>query len=227
MIEEIRYDFKEYQNRADDFISNLIKLMIISKVNSTFKNSLSRDSFINLIKQIPGCEVHIVKYGRPILYVKYKGMEFTDQKVTSQFVRINDHIVDVTVESVFGEFVRNFDKIASTPQSRVTWGIVKDTDLIVNPLFELLNSFINAVHKLTLLNPNDPDSLMRKKFGIKNANVIKNAIQLEFMIDGQLNIMELNASKKIKDHMIVLLFTGSQIAKSLVSIMKQYETSKL
>ena len=227
MIEEIRYDFKEYQNRADDFISNLIKLMIISKVNSTFKNSLSRDSFINLIKQIPGCEVHIVKYGRPILYIKYKGMEFTDQKVTSQFVRINDHIVDVTVESVFGEFVRNFDKIASTPQSRVTWGIVKDTDLIVNPLFELLNSFINAVHKLTLLNPNDPDSLMRKKFGIKNANVIKNAIQLEFMIDGQLNIMELNASKKIKDHMIVLLFTGSQIAKSLVSIMKQYETSKL
>ena len=227
MIEEIRYDFKEYQNRADDFISNLIKLMIISKVNSTFKNSLSRDSFINLIKQIPGCEVHIVKYGRPILYVKYKGMEFTDQKVTSQFVRINDHIVDVTVESVFGEFVRNFDKIASTPQSRVTWGIVKDTDLIVNPLFALLNSFINAVHKLTLLNPNDPDSLMRKKFGIKNANVIKNAIQLEFMIDGQLNIMELNASKKIKDHMIVLLFTGSQIAKSLVSIMKQYETSKL
>ena len=220
MIEQIRYDFKEYQSHADDFIRDLIKLMIISKMNTTFKNSLSRDIFINLTKQIPGCEVHIVKYGRPILYVKYKGMEFTDQKVTSRFVRINDHIVDVTVESVFGESVRNF-KMASSPQSRVTWGIVKDTDLVVNPLFALLNSFINAVHELTLLNPNDPYSLMRKKFGIKNANITKNAVQLEFMIDDQLNIMELNASKKIKDHMIVLLLTGSQIAKTLVSIMKE------
>ena len=221
MIEEIRYDFKEHPKQADDFIRDLIKLMIISKMNSTFKSSLSRNNFRNLIKQIPGCEAHIVKYGRPILYVKYKGMEFTDQKVTSQFVRINDNIVDVTVESVFGEFVKNFDKIASTPENRVMWGIVKDTDLVMNPLFILLNLFINAVNELTLLDPHNPDSLMRKKFGIRNANVIKNTIQLEFMIDGQLNIMELNASKKIKDHVIVLLFTDSQIAKTLVSIMKQ------
>jgi hypothetical protein len=221
VIEEIRYDFKEHPKQADNFIRDLIKLMIISKMNSTFKNSLSRNNFINLIKQIPGCEAHIVKYGRPILYVKYKGMEFTDQKVTSQFVRINDYVVDVTVESVFGEFVRNFDKIASTPESRVTWGVVKDADLVINPLFSLLNLFINAVNRLTLLDPHNPDSLMRKKFAIRNANVIKNTIQLEFTIDGQLNIMELNASKKIKDHVIVLLLTGSQIAKTLVSIMKQ------
>jgi hypothetical protein len=223
VIEEIRYDFKEHPKQADDFIRDLIKLMVISKMNSTFRNHLSRNNFINLIKQIPGCEAHIVKYGRPILYVKYKGMEFTDQKVTSQFVRINGNVVDVTVESVFGEFVRNFDKIASTPESRVTWGIVKDADadLVINPLFVLLNLFINAVNELTLLDPHNPDSLMRKKFGIRNANVIKNTIQLEFMIDGQLNIMELNASKKIKDHVVVLLLASSQIAKTLAAIMKQ------
>ena len=221
MIEEIRYNFKEHPKQADDFIRDLIKLMIISKMNSTFKSSLSRNNFRNLIKQIPGCEAHIVKYGRPILYVKYKGMEFTDQKVTSQFVRINDYVVDVTVESVFGEFVRNFDKIASTPESRVTWGIVKNSDLVINPLFVLLNLFINAVNELSLLDPHNPDSLMRKKFGIRNANVIKNTIQLEFTIDGQLNIMELNASKKIKDHVVVLLLASSQIAKTLATIMKQ------
>jgi hypothetical protein len=223
VIEEIRYDFTEHPKQADDFIRDLIKLMIISKMNSTFRNHLSRNNFINLIKQIPGCEAHIVKYGRPILYVKYKGMEFTDQKVTSQFVRINGNVVDVTVESVFGEFVRNFDKIASTPESRVTWGIVKDADadLVINPLFVLLNLFINAVNQLTLLDPHNPDSLMRKKFGIRNANVIKNTIQLEFTIDGQLNIMELNASKKIKDHVVVLLLASSQIAKTLAAIMKQ------
>jgi hypothetical protein len=221
VIEEIRYDFKEHPKQADEFIRDLIKLMIISKMNSTFRNHLSRNNFINLIKQIPGCEAHIVKYGRPILYVKYKGMGFTDQKVTSQFVRINDNVVDVTVESVFGEFVRNFDKIASTPESRVTWGIVKDVDLVINPLFVLLNLFINAVNELTLLDPHNPDSLMRKKFGIRNANVIRNTIQLEFTINGQLNIMELNASKKIKDHVVVLLFASSQIAKTLAIIMKQ------
>jgi hypothetical protein len=221
VIEEIRYDFKEHPKQADDFIRDLIKLMIISKMNSTFRNHLSRNNFINLIKQIPGCEAHIVKYGRPILYVKYKGMEFTDQKVASQFIRINDNVVDVTVESVFVEFVRNFDKIASTPESRVTWGIVKDADLVINPLFVLLNLFINTVNELTLLDPYNPDSLMRKKFGIRNANVIKNTIQLEFTIDGQLNIMELNASKKIKDHVVVLLLASSQIAKTLATIMKQ------
>jgi hypothetical protein len=221
VIEEIRYDFKEHPKQADEFIRDLIKLMIISKMNSTFRNHLSRNNFINLIKQIPGCEAHIVKYGRPILYVKYRGMGFTDQKVTSQFVRINDNVVDVTVESVFGEFVRNFDKIASTPESRVTWGIVKDVDLVINPLFVLLNLFINAVNDLTLLDPHNPDSLMRKKFGIRNANVIRNTIQLEFTINGQLNIMELNASKKIKDHVVVLLFASSQIAKTLAIIMKQ------
>jgi hypothetical protein len=221
VIEEIRYDFKEHPKQADDFIRDLIKLMIISKMNSTFRNHLSRSNFINLIKQIPGCDAHIVKYGRPILYVKYKGMEFTDQKVASQFIRMNDNVVDVTVESVFVEFVRNFDKIASTPESRVTWGIVKDADLVINPLFVLLNLFINTVNELTLLDPYNPDSLMRKKFGIRNANVIKNTIQLEFTIDGQLNIMELNASKKIKDHVVVLLLASSQIAKTLATIMKQ------
>jgi hypothetical protein len=81
--------------------------------------------------------------------------------------------------------------------------------------------FINAVNELSLLDPHNPDSLMRKKFGIRNANVIKNTIQLEFTIDGQLNIMELNAPKKMKDHVIVLLLIGSHIAKTLVSIMKQ------
>ena len=109
VIEEIRYDFREHPKQADDFIRDLIKLMIISKMNCTFKSSLSGNNFRNLIKQIPGCEIHIVRYGRPILYVKYKGMEFTDQKVTSQFIRINDYVIDV-MESVFGEYVRNLIK---------------------------------------------------------------------------------------------------------------------
>ena len=77
------------------------------------------------------------------------------------------------------------------------------------------------VHKLTLLDHSNPDSLMRKKFGIRNVNVTKNSTQLEFLIDGQLNRMELNPFKKKKDQSIVLLFGSSEIAKTVISLMKQ------
>jgi hypothetical protein len=108
VIEEIHYDFEEFKRYADDFIHDLIKLMIISKMNSTFKNISSREYFVNLIQQINGCEAYVVRYSQPILYTKYRGMEFSDQKITSQFVRLNDHAIDVTMESVFGEFIKSF-----------------------------------------------------------------------------------------------------------------------
>jgi hypothetical protein len=62
---------------------------------------------------------------------------------------------------------------------------------------------------------------MRKKFGIRNVNVTKNSTQLEFLIDGQLNIMELYPFRKKKDQSIVLLFGSSEIAKTVISLMKQ------
>ena len=71
-MEEIRYDFEEFRKSADNFIRDLIKLMIVSKMNSTFKNTLARDYFVSLAKQISGCEVYVVKYGQPMLYIKYK-----------------------------------------------------------------------------------------------------------------------------------------------------------
>ena len=221
MTEEIRYDFEEFRKYADNFIRDLIKLMIVSKMNSTFKNTLARDYFVSLAKQISGCEVYVVKYGQPMLYIKYKGMEFTDQKITSYFIRLNDHAVDVTVESVFEDFVKTFDNLASTPESRVKWGTITENSSTVDPIFTLFNSFVDAVHRLTLLDPSNPDSLMRKKFGIRNVNVTKNSTQLEFLIDGQLNIMELNPFRKKKDQSIVLLFGSSEIAKTVISLMKQ------
>lgn len=221
VTEEIRYDFEEFRKHTDNFIRDLIKLMIVSKMNSTFKNTLAKDYFVSLTKQISGCEVYVVRYGQPILYIKYKGMEFTDKKITSYFVRLNDHAVDVTVESVFEDFVKTFDNLAATPESSVKWGIIAENGSTVDPIFTLLNSFVDAVHRLTLLDPSNPDSLMRKKFGIRNVNVTKNSTQLEFLIDGQLNIMVLNPFKKKKDQSIVLLFGSSEIAKTVISLMKQ------
>ena len=42
-------------------------------------------------------------------------MEFTEQKVLSSFVRRNDVMMDVTIESVSEEYVKMFDKLAMYP----------------------------------------------------------------------------------------------------------------
>ena len=227
-MEEVRYDFEEFPKYADDFIRDLLKLMIIAKMNTGVKNETSKNYFLDIISQIEGCEAYVVKYGQPLLYAKYHGMEFTDQKVTSQFVRLKDHVIDVKMESVFGEYVKRFDSLASMTKSKVKWGIVTSDNEGENkkkqadPLFALLNLFVDAVSRLTSLDPSNPDSLVNRRFGIRNACIARKSLQLEFLIDGQLNILELNPAKKRKDDLIKLLFSKSEIAPAIVALMKQY-----
>ncbi len=170
--------------------------MIISKMNSTFNDISSRQYFVNLIQQIDCCEAYVVRYGQPILYTKYRGMEFSDQKITSQFVRLNDHTIDVTMESVIEEFIKSFDSLASTTASRVKWGIDVRKDSNIESFFRLLDSFVHAVHRLTLLDKDNADSLMGKRFGIKNIPIAKQSTHLEFLVDGEVNILGLYPSKK-------------------------------
>ena len=219
VIEEIRYDFEGFRRYADDFVHDLIKLMIISKMSSTFKNISSRDYFVNLIQQINGCEAYVVRYGQPMLYTKYMGMEFSDQKITSQFVRLNDHAIDVTIESVFREFIKSFDSLASTTANRVNWGADVRKGSGIHPLFKLFDSFVHAVHSLTLFEKNNDDSLMGKRFSIRNINITKQSTHLEFLADGQVNIIGLYPSQK-KDG-VEILFGNSNIANAIVSLMKQ------
>jgi hypothetical protein len=219
IIEEVRFDFKEFRRHADDFIYNLLKLMIISKMNSTFNDASSRQYFINLIQQIDCCEAYVVRYGQPILYTKYRGMEFSDQKITCQFVRLNEHTIDVTMESVFEEFIKSFDSLASTTTSRVNWGIDVRKDSNIEPFFRLLDSFVHAVHRLTLLDKDNADSLMGKRFGIKNIHIAKQSTHLEFLVDGVVNILVLHPFKK--KGKVETLFGNSSIASTIVSLMKQ------
>jgi hypothetical protein len=226
VIEEVRYDFEEFPRYADDFVRDLLKLMVIAKLNAAVKNAASRDYFTLLISQIESCEAYVVKYGQPLLYAKYRGMEFTDQKVTSQFVRSKDHVIDLTMESVFGEFVKRFDSLASMTKSKVKWGVVPAHDeegkkLEPDLLFALLDSFVNAVSKLTSLDPANPDSLAGKRFGIRNASIARKSLHLEFLVEGHLNILELNPAKRRKDDAIKLLFAKSEVANAIVALMKQ------
>jgi hypothetical protein len=221
VVEEILYDFGEFPDYADDFVRNLLNLMIISKMNAAIKNLISKNYFVHLISQIDGCEAYVVKYGQPLLYVKYHEMEFTDQKVTTQFVRSKDHIISVTMESIFGEFVKSFDSLASMTKTKVKWGIMKEKEDKPDPLFALLDSFVGAVIRLTSLDSSNPDSLADKRFGIRNASVIRKSLHLEFLINSNLNIIELNPREKHKDDAIKLLFSRSEAAKAIVSLMKQ------
>lgn len=214
VVEEVRYDFAEYPKYADDFVRDLLKLMIISKLNSTARNT-TKDYFLKLVSQVEGCEANLVKYGQPLLYVKYRGVEFTDQKVASQFARTGQ-VIDVTMESIFGEFVKTFDKLASMSQSKVSWGMGDKPDR----MFALLDLFVDAVNKLTTLDKSSPNSLEGKKFGIRNASIIRKSMHVEFLIDGQLNIAELNPWKK-KINSANLLFGNSEAAKAIVALMKQ------
>ena len=219
VIEIVRYDFEGSRRYADDFIYDLIKLMIISKMNSTFKNISSREYFVNLIQQINGCEAYVVRYGQPILYTKYMGMEFSDQKITSQFVRLNDHAIDVTMESVFREFIKSFDSLTSTTANRVNWGVDVRKASGIHPLLKLLDSFVHAVQSLTLLEKNNEDSLMGKRFSIRNINITKQLTHLEFLVDGQVNIIGLHPSQRKNE--VEILFGNSSIANTIVSLMKQ------
>jgi hypothetical protein len=221
VVEEILYDFREFPSYADDFVRNLLNLMIISKMNAATKNLTSKNYFVYLISQIDGCEAYVVKYGQPLLYAKYYGMEFTDQKVTTQFVRSKDHIISVTMESMFGEFVKSFDSLASMTKTKVKWGSMKEKEDKPDPLFALLDSFVGAVVRLSSLDPSNPDSLVGKRFGIRNASIIRKSLHLEFLTDNNLSIIELNSHKRRKDDAIKLLFSRSEVAKVIVSLMKQ------
>jgi hypothetical protein len=226
VVEEVRYDFEEFPKYADDFVRDLLKLMIIAKMNAGVKNLTSKNYFLDLISQIESCEAYVVKYGQPLLYTRYRGMEFTDQKVTSQFSRSKDNVIDVKMESVFGEYVKRFDTLASMTKSKVKWGVApvdnKDGEKKQpDPLFALLNLFVDAVSRLTSLDPSNPDSLVNRTFGVRNASIARKSLQLEFLVDGQLNILELNPTKKRKNESIKLLFSKSETAQALVALMRQ------
>jgi hypothetical protein len=93
-----------------------------------------------------------VGYGQPILYTKYRGMKFSDQKITSQFIRLNDHTIDFSMESVLGEFIKSFDSLASTTTNRVNLGIdVEKNSNIDHSLSYLIHSYMlcTILHCLT------------------------------------------------------------------------------
>jgi hypothetical protein len=125
------------------------------------------------------------------------------------------------MESVFGDFVKRFDSLASATKSKVKWAVPKEKDDKPDPLFNLLDLFIGAVVRLTLLDPASEDSLVGKRFGIRNASITRKALHIEFSVNGHLNILEINPEKKRKEDAAKLLFSKSEVAKAITALIKQ------
>ncbi len=219
MIFTVRYDFTDFPKpTGDDFLKNLLKLMIISKMNTTFKSD-KVTFFKDLITQINNCEMHIVRYGQPLLYIKYHEFEFTDQKINSYFIRRDNSIIDVFIESIDEEYIKSFDLFVSNPGYNILWNKSIDYD---KSMFKLFDCFIESINNFTLLEIADPYTLKGKKFGIRNVNITKNSAFIEFSIDDRLIIMELNSRKKNRN-ICSIVFGHSDISNALFSFMNKFK----
>lgn len=218
MVFTIRYDFNNFPRHiSNDFLKNLLKLMIVSKMNTRFKPDVV-NYFKELINQINNCEIHVVRYGQPLLYLKYHEIEFTDQKISSYFIRRNDFIIDVFIESIDKEHIKLFDLFISNPSYKVLWNTSVNYD---KSLFQLFDYFIDSINNLTLLESTNSNTLKEKKFGIRNVNITKNSSFIEFLIDENLIIMELNQRKKIKNRCSIV-FGHSNISNALFSSINNF-----
>ncbi|MDN5847603.1 MAG: hypothetical protein L0H53_15165, partial [Candidatus Nitrosocosmicus sp.] len=75
-IEEIRYDFREHPEQFRSYFAKIMKLIIISKLNCLEKNLTSLNYFNEVISRIEGCDIHKIKYGKPMIFTKFFGYEF-------------------------------------------------------------------------------------------------------------------------------------------------------
>lgn len=199
---------------------NLLRLMILSKLNTSARSAPSKTSFLEVVSEIRGCEAYIVNYGQPLLYAKYNGVPFTDQKVGCQFVRTKEEVIDVTVESMFSDFADMFDDLASSSQSQVLWGVASNEQQ-ANPLFRLMDAFIDSVTRLSAIPSSSQDSLMAKRFAIRNATLFRKSLDIEFLVDGGLNIIQLNPAKRGQEAPACVLMSSSSIANAIVTLMTQ------
>ncbi len=181
-------------------------------MNATLKSS-AVVLFKDLISKINNCEINAVRYGQPLLYIKYHEFEFTDQKISSYFIRKENSIIDVFIESIDEEHIKVFDLFISNPKYNIRWDRSIDYD---RSLFQLLDYFVESITNFTLLEITDPNTLKEKKIRIRNVSIKKNSAFIEFSIDDNLIIMELNFQKKKMKNICSLVFGHSDISNALL-----------
>jgi hypothetical protein len=240
-IEEIRYDFREHPDQFRSYFTKIIKLIIISKLNCLERNLTSLKYFNKVVGKIEGCEIHKIKYGKPMIFTKFLGYEFNYHTVKVKIRIIDKYTIDISLESIIPDFVKIFDKL-STDTNEIHWntneqstggiklGDNRDKNFQDEPniymmekesklTFYLLDSFIQAIYLLMSQSGADANSLSGRNIEIKDVSVSRKILNIEMLVDEKTVILDL--LPKSKNGVMVSIDNDEKIGETIRTIMLQ------
>lgn len=240
-IEEIRYDFREHPERFRSYFAKIIKLIIISKLNCLEKNLTSLKYFNELIGRIEGCDIHKIKYGKPMIFTKFYGYEFNYHTVRVKIKITDKYTIDISLESIIPDFVKTFDKL-STDTNEINWNLNKHSKNGINVegdrkrnsqdepnlqlieketklTFYLLDSFIQTLYVLMTQSGVNTNSLSGRNIEIKDISVSRKILNIEMLVDEKTVILDF--LPKSKNGILVSIDNDEKIGETIRTVMLQ------
>jgi hypothetical protein len=241
VIEEIRYDFKEHPEQFRSYFTKIMKLIIISKLNCLERNLTSLKYFNEIVDRIEGCDIHKIKYGKPMIFTKFLGYEFNYHTVRVKIKIIDKYTIDISLESIISDFVETFDKL-SADTNVINWNINKystsgtklEDDQEKNSqdepnvhlmeketklTFYLLDSFIQAIYILMTQSAVDTNSLGGRVIEIKDISVSRKILNIEMLVDEKTVILDL--LPKSKNGVVISIDNDEKIGEIIKTVMLQ------
>lgn len=218
-----------------------MKLIIISKLNCLEKNLTSLKYFNEVISRIDGCDIHKVKYGKPMIFTKFFGYEFNYHTVRVK-IRITDkYTIDISLESIIPDFVKTFDKL-STDTNEINWntnkhptnGVKFGDDQVTNSqdnsnfqsiekeaklTFYLLDSFIQTLYLLMTQSSESTNSLSGRNIEIKDISVSRKILNIEMLVDEKTVILDF--LPKSKNGIVVSIDNDEKNGETIRAVMLQ------
>ena len=240
-IEEIRYDFREHPEQFQSYFTKIMKLIIISKLNCLEKNITSLKYFNELITRIEGCDIHKIKYGKPMIFTKFFGYEFNYHTVRVKIKIIDKYTIDISLESIIPDFVKTFDKL-STDTNEINWNTSKystngiefgddqDRKSQDDPnlqsiekeaklTFYLLDLFIQTLYLLMTQSGANTSSLSGRNIEIKDISVSRKILNIEMLVDEKTVILDF--LPKSKNGVVVSIDNDEKIGETIRTVMLQ------
>ncbi len=240
-IEEIRYDFREHPEQFHSYFTKIMKLIIISKLNCLEKNITSLKYFNELITRIEGCDIHKIKYGKPMIFTKFFGYEFNYHTVRVKIKIIDKYTIDISLESIIPDFVKTFDKL-STDTNEINWNTSKystngiefgddqDRKSQDDPnlqsiekeaklTFYLLDLFIQTLYLLMTQSGANTSSLSGRNIEIKDISVSRKILNIEMLVDEKTVILDF--LPKSKNGVVVSIDNDEKIGETIRTVMLQ------
>jgi hypothetical protein len=240
-IEEIRYDFREHPEQFHSYFTKIMKLVVISKLNCLEKNITSLKYFNELITRIEGCDIHKIKYGKPMIFTKFFGYEFNYHTVRVKIKIIDKYTIDISLESIIPDFVKTFDKL-STDTNEINWNTSKystngiefgddqDRKSQDDPnlqsiekeaklTFYLLDLFIQTLYLLMTQSGANTGSLSGRNIEIKDISVSRKILNIEMLVDEKTVILDF--LPKSKNGVVVSIDNDEKIGESIRTVMLQ------